>query len=111
MADGSQVGAHGENFRAVAAARFERGLDGFHLRGQLGDLILLFANQSLLFLSRLDEQRGKAAVIDALGVLAVLVPGDNLGDDRPNFFGNYSDFVLAVRLQLIGDATELLDLS
>jgi hypothetical protein len=82
-------------------------LDLFLLRRHL---LLLLLDERLLFFGRLDEQRGKAAVIDALRVLAVLVPGDDLGDDRPDFFGDYSDFVFAVGLQFIGDATELLDL-
>jgi len=70
----------------------------------------LLLDELLLFFGGLDEQRGKAAVIDALGVGAVPVPGDDLGDDCPNFFGDYSDFVFAVRPQFVGNATELLDL-
>src|ERR1700680_1468764 len=68
-------------------------------------------DERLLFFGRFNEQRGKATVVDATGVLAVLVPGDNLGDDHPSFFGNHSHFVLAARLQFIGDAAQLLDLA
>jgi len=67
-------------------------------------------SMSLLLFRRFDQQRGQAAVVDALRVLAVLVPSDDLGDDCPNFFGDHSHFMFAVGLQFIGDAAQLLDL-
>ena len=73
------------------------------------DLFLLFADQRLLFFCGLDQQCGEPAVIDAPGVLAILLPGNHLGDDGADFLGNHTHFVLAIRLQVVGDAAELLD--
>src|SRR4029077_4556332 len=95
----------------------DRRADGSYLRGQAGDLrlllldlLLLVSDKSLLFLRRFDQQRGEAAVIDALSVLTVLVPGDNLRHNGADFLRDDADFVLAVRLQVIRNATGLLNL-
>jgi len=75
------------------------------------DLFLLLVDQRLLFFRRLDQQCGEPAVIDALGILAVLLPGNHLGNDGAGFLGNHTHFVLAIRLQVVGDAPELFDYS
>jgi len=73
------------------------------------NLFFLFADQRLLFFRRLDQQRGKPAVIDALSVSAVLLPSHHLRHNRPHFLGDHTDLVLAIRLQVVGHAAKLFD--
>ena len=68
-----------------------------------------FTNQLLLFLCRLDQQRGEPAVIDALGILAVLLPTNNLRNDGTDLLSNHTHFVFSVCLQVVRDTPELFD--
>jgi len=68
------------------------------------DLFLLFADQRLLFLRGFDQQCGEATVIDTLGIRAVLLPRNQLRHDGAHFLGDDTNFVLAIRLQVVGDA-------
>src|SRR5208337_240080 len=84
---------HRANRGATSSVSLEGGLDCLHLPSEpddlrllCPDLFLLFADQRLLFFCGLDQQCGEPAVIDAPGVLAI-------------------------RLQVVGDAAELFDFS
>src|ERR1017187_5714651 len=79
------------------------------LRLLLADLLFLLLDQRLLFFCRLDQQCGEPAVIDALGIRAVLLPGNHLRNDGADLLRNHSYFVLTICLQIIGDATQLFD--
>ena len=72
---------------------------------------MLLLDQCLLLFRRLDQQRGETVVVHSDRVLAVLLPGHHLGNDRADFFGDHSDFVLAGLLQVVRDASQLLDRS
>lgn len=41
--------------------------------------------------------------------MAVLVLGNNLRNDGADFLGNHTHFVFAIRLQVVGNTTELFD--
>ena len=80
-------GFRGENPGIRPAAFVQCGLNRLHLVVEVGDLqllglelVLLFADQRLLFFCGLDQESGQAAVIDAPGVLTILFPGDDFGN-------------------------------
>jgi len=70
----------------------------------------LLLNLFLLFFDGFDQERGQAGVIHAGSVPAVLLPLYDPRNDRTHFFGDNADLVFAVRLQIVGDAAQLLDL-
>jgi len=72
---------------------------------------VLLLNLFLLFFDSFDQERGQAGVIHSCSVLAVLLPLHDLRNHGTHFFGDDADFVLAARLQIVGDAAQLLDLS
>src|SRR5208283_811770 len=107
---------HRANRGAASSFSLESGLDCLHLPGEPGDLRLLrsdlfflLTDQRLLFLRGLNQQCGEPSVVNALGILAVLLPGNNFRNNGADFLGNHTHFVLAIRPEVIGDAAELCD--
>ena len=75
------------------------------------DLLLLLPDLLLLLFDRLNQQRGQAAVVDALRISAVGFIGDDFRYDLADFFGDYPDLVFAARFEIVGDTAQILDFS